>query len=371
MELVVGEVSELGLESSCVSNFYERHWKREIALSIPSFYKWQFTESPSDEGNDHSMVALNKNSGDLYGVMALNRRPFFLNGSKLNGAELTTWVVDEKHTGKGIGKKILKEIQSRYDVLVGMGITDMALSIYLKNGFRYIKAVPRYVKIFDFDKIKSYAEYSGFTKSLAEQWLNIEKKEFTICPISKECFKPIDSIVQKSYNHFSRNYDYLHWRFFEHPVFQYNLNLIRTKGDNKGKGCIVCTRVENKIENLNILHVLDFFGDPSDMHAAISYVNEFCFNNNIHLADFYCTTTSISKYFICAGWFSTNDDTYFQFPHLFHPLELRIPPTTSLIYWSKNNFIDMTDISRLYLTKQDCDLDRPTVDTYSALRSIP
>jgi len=51
-------------------------------------------------------------------------------------------------------------------------------------------------------------------------------------------------------------------------------------------------------------------------------------------------------------------------------MELRSPPTTSLIYWSRDNFEDMADTSRLYITKQDADLDRPTMGTYEKLSGV-
>jgi len=368
MGIKIGEVSELGIESSRVSEFYRNHWKREIALSMPSFYQWQFTESPSDAGSDHCMVAADEDSDELYGVMGLNRRPFFLNGSKSKGAELTTWIVDEKHIGKGIGAKILKEIQNRYDILIGMGISDMALPIYMRSGFRYIKAIPRYVRVFDFDKIEDYAKCTPLAKKLAKQWLSIANQQFSISSLSREKVGLLEDVMSKRFNFFSRDYDHLQWRYSEHPIFEYSQHLIHANGNSKGKGCIVCMRVEKSVKGLNILHVLDCFGDPSDMQATISFINEFCLTNSIHLADFYCTSTSISKYFISSGWFSINDDGCFQFPHLFHPVKLRKPPTTSLIYWSKKDFVGMADIGKLYMTKEDADLDRPTTQTYQNLQ---
>jgi len=367
MSTKIGEVSELGIESDQVSAFYKKHWKREIALSIPSFYQWQFTGSPIDNGIDHCMVAINQDSSELLGVMGLNRRPFLLNGSKLKGAELTTWIVDNAHLGKGIGAKILKEIQNRYDVLIGMGISDMAIPIYMRSGFRYIKAIPRYVKVFDFSKIEGYAAFSPLGKKLAQQWSNVVPQEFKAEALNSEKAELIEGIMKERFNFFTRDYSHLHWRYTKHPIFQYIQNIVYATDNDKGKGCIVCMRIENNIPGLNILHILDFFGDPHDMQAAISFINEFCIKNNIHLADFYCTSTGISSYFISSGWFSTNDDLCFQFPHLFHPIELRKPPTTSLTYWSREDFTQMADIGKLYITKEDADLDRPTVQTYQNL----
>ncbi len=94
MSIVVGDVTGLGFHSDQVIKFFSDHWKRKIALSVPSFYKWQFTESPADAGNDHCVVAVDDVTGDLLGVMGLNTRPFFLNQSILKGVEPTTWIVD-------------------------------------------------------------------------------------------------------------------------------------------------------------------------------------------------------------------------------------------------------------------------------------
>jgi hypothetical protein len=49
-------------------------------------------------------------------------------------------------------------------------------------------------------------------------------------------------------------------------------------------------------------------------------------------------------------------------PHLFSPVEIRRPQSTSLIYWSKNNMNKICNVNRLYFSKGDIDLDRPTVD---------
>jgi hypothetical protein len=198
--------------------------------------------------------------------------------------------------------------------------------------------------------------------------LNIAGEQFSVGTPSREEVETLYLAMGREFNLFSRGFDYLQWRYSEHPVFEYRQHLVRSRKSEAGNGCIVCTREEEGIEGLRILHVLDCYGDRSDMQAAGSFIDEFCRQREIHIADFYCTSTGISKFFINAGWFSVNDDECFQFPHLFHPLELRRPPTTSLVYWSREGFVEMADIGRLYITKSDADLDRPTAETYRSLR---
>jgi len=370
MGIVVGDAKELNVNSKSVCQFYEQYWKRKIALSNHSFYEWQFTGSPSDAGDDHCMLAMDDSSNQLVGVMGLNTRPFYIDGSIVNGAELTTWMVDEKHFGKGVGAKILKKIQGKYDVLIGMGITDAALSVYMRSGFRYIRTIPRYVKVFDFDSVAAHAKHDMLAKKLAKQWSVLGNDvPFESKIADSESIELLQPLIGKQLNFFSRDYKFLEWRYVNHPVFDYQQYVIHSKG-GKGKGVYVALREETSIENLKILHVMDFIGDQSDMPAAISFIHDYCTKNKVHLADFYCTATTISRHFISSGWFSINDDLCFQFPHLFHPMELRIPPTTSLIYWSRDDFLEMSDISRLYITKQDSDLDRPTMDTYEKLSYV-
>lgn len=370
MAIIIDEAKELNINSQSVCNFYKKHWKRGIALSELSFYQWQFTASPSDAGDDHCMIAIDNSSNQLLGVMGLNTRPFFLGGADKRGAEFTTWIVDEKFLGQGIGTQILKKMQSKYDVLIGMGVSDMSLSIFMRNGFRYIRAIPRYIKVFDFDSIETYAKCNPLAKKLIKQWYDLGADvPFRTEAIDEGKIDAIESIARSQLNLFSRDYKFLEWRYSNHPIFNFKQFLINSIGENQGKGVYVCVREETNIKNLRILHVLDCIGDQKDMPAAISFIQDYCVKNNIHLVDFYCTSTQISRHFIASGWFSINDDTYFQFPHLFHPIELRTPPTRSLIYWSKEHFLEMANISKLYITKQDVDFDRPTLETFEKFNS--
>ena len=106
---------------------------------------------------------------------------------------------------------------------------------------------------------------------------------------------------------------------------------------------------------------MDIIGNEKNILAVMTFIQEFSFDHDIDIIDFYCTNSNIGKYFLSMGWFSSVDDQYLKIPHLFSPIELREPTTTSLIYWSRQYMMEMSDISKLYITKQDADLDRPTL----------
>ena len=363
MAIVIGDVGGLRLDSKVVCDFYYKYWNRKIALSDQSFYEWQFRGSPESRDHDNCMVAVDDSTGNLVGVMGLNVRPFYLCNKITRGAELTTWVVDSEHVGSGVGAKILLKIQERFDALIGMGISTLALPVYMRSGFRFVRAIPRFVKVFDFDAIKPYATHSPLAKKLCREWLGLGRNvSFEVDAASLSAIEDIQKGLYEAFNCYSRSAAFLDWRYSRHPVFTYEQFFVRSGSTSAGKGVYVCLRRETSVAGLKILHVMDCFGTQEDMPAAMAFIHEYSVRHDIHLADFYCTAGDVARHYLATGWFSTNDDEFFQFPHLFHPIEMRTPPTTSLIYWSRNDFSQMTNVPKLYITKQDADLDRPVPD---------
>ncbi len=122
-------------------------------------------------------------------------------------------------------------------------------------------------------------------------------------------------------------------------------------------------RAETAVPGIKMLHVMDCVGKGEAMQAAACFIEQYAKDHGFDAVDFYCTAAYSAQFFLARGWFSTMDDDCLNMPHLFHPVELRIPATTSLVYWAKHDAIKMCDLSKLYITKQDADLDRPTYNT--------
>jgi hypothetical protein len=361
MDLQVGTVTELGLDGGRVREFYENYWPRKIALSNTQFYNWQFRSVPSAPNVDNCVVAYDSSRGQIGGIMGLNARPFSLGDVSRRGAELTTWIVQDKYRAHGAGAKILPYIQRSYDVLIGMGITEVALSVYMRCGFRFLSAIPRFVKVFDFDAVAAISKHTPLARKLVQRWARApDVKTYSVSDGLKSDVDAILDRTRKRFNLFVRDREHLRWRYEDHPFFRYQIFNVRRKD---GDGCaLVCLREETAIEGIRIVHVLDCFGDDNAIPSALGFVEDYCAENQFHVADFYCTSALVNRFFLAAGWFAMLDDRCLQFPHLFHPIELRIPPTTSLTYWSKDSASECYDFSKLYITKQDADLDRPVLE---------
>jgi hypothetical protein len=361
MAINIGFASDLGVNSELIRNFYETNWMRKIALSDKKFYDWQFIETPGSVSRDNCVIAYDDEKVEVLGVMGLNKREFFLNNRAIYGAELTTWAVCEQALGSGLGAKILGFIQKEFEVLIGMGISEMALPIYMRSGFRYLSSIPRFIKVINFENLKLNSTHTNLAVKLIKQWSGRKANSYYAKEVNSKEYEDLFNSFKVEINLFTRNNIHRLWRFEKHPFFKYKQYLIgKTKDDTSAKS-FIAFREESNLKNFKILHVVDLFGEKDCIPSAISFVENYARDNEFDVIDFYCTASSIYRFMLGGGWFSINDDKCFQFPHLFHPIEMRNPPTTSLIYWSKNHLNEIADISKLYITKQDADLDRPTI----------
>lgn len=355
----VGCSSELGINKTEVQEFYKNNWKRKIALSDDKFYIWQFIENPTERGKDECVVAQDDSTGEVVGVMGLNSRPFSFRGTQLRGAELTTWIVSEKNRGLA-GPGILNFIVRKYEFLLGMGVTRGALPIYLRSNFRYLRAIPRFLRVRHFDAIAEYCSYEPLAVNVYRQRLKLSSRVgYDACAASDSDIDLVYDKFRRDFTMFSRDAEQLRWRYRNHPYFRYDVYCVSVRGV---KSSIVVTRQTELPNGAKVLHLLDIMTDEDSVLPVLEFIDDLCAKRDVAIADFFCTSAKLNKFFIASNWFSVIDEDFFQFPHLFNPIELRSPATTSLVLWSKSNHPDCFDYSNLYITKQDADLDRPILE---------
>jgi hypothetical protein len=359
MNIKVGTPFELNINSEMVSHFFADEWNKSICLSDTTFYQWQFVSVPFQKEHDNCVVVVNDDN-ELLGVMGVNSRKFILNGEESNGAELTTWLIKEKYRNNGYVLKFINYLQNKYDVLIGMGITDAALAVYLRTGFHYLRAVPRYIKVIDWDGVEGISTHTPLAIKV-DKYRNkhLSTKKYRVLNFNEKNIEIINREFYLENNLFSRDYKYIKWRYIEHPMFRYKLSIV--SGETSGYGVFISTRLEECANGLKVLHIIDMYGDEKDMMSAITYVVEQAKIADVSIIDYFGTNSKVNSFFIKSGWFSILDDEYFKFPHLFQPLELRNPATTSMIYWSKYDSADFLNLGKLYITKQDADFDRPVL----------
>ena len=98
------------MDSRSIGQFIEEHWRKRIALSVPRFFDWQFTDSPANRGRNRCLLILDRDDR-IFGFMGVTVREFNLDGRRVVGAELTTWILNEEVRGLGLGKAIVGRMQ--------------------------------------------------------------------------------------------------------------------------------------------------------------------------------------------------------------------------------------------------------------------
>ena len=233
-----------------------------------------------------------------------------------------------------------------------MGITEQALPIYMKMGFSFLNSIPRFLRVND----QAIVEKFGIASKLGKQL--IKKRQLEITPSimvhDVDWLKEMD--VMSEFNSFDRSAKSLIWRYTNHPYFKYH----SIKVELSGRSCFVIFRVES-CDDFKIMRVVDILGSLKNYDIALMFIDNYLIENNIGLADFFCTSSKVNSHLISSKWFSVIDDTCVQFPHLFQPIELRCPSTSSLVYWGKSDQLSLSDFSNMYISKSDADFDRPTM----------
>lgn len=351
-DLSIDFAHNFGVNNTRIANFYKHNWDRPIALSKPEFLDWQFGSSCEN----HCVVAML--GSEIVGVMAVNPRSFLCNNISYNGAELSTWCVNKKVRGLGVGKKILRFLQSNFEVLIGAGITPIAVPIYLSLGFSFSAFIPRFIFVSDFEKIQKFAKFDLKSERITKSRRVQQPAQFVNKKSDASELASLKSTP--SFVGFERGHDYCLWRYEDHPLFDYQFHLIT---DQSGAKAGVVLR-KDSYQNTDFMHVCDLFGEQQAFISAVCFIEQYSENIGVAFVDATVTEANTIGAFRQRGWISAVDDNYVQIPSLFYPLEIRSPATTSVIFWTTEDVPCGFNLSAMTLAKGDLDLDRPTLSFY-------
>lgn len=350
-----GAAADLGVSAADIAAFYDAHWPRKMCLGLPGFTTWQFVSAPEQDGR--CSVCVSVSGSDLVGVMGLHERSFLLDGVQRPGAELTTWIVAPEAKGKGIGPRMLDYLQSTYDVMLGSGISDEALNVYLRKDFNYWRHIPRFFRVWDVAAVEPWSRINPLGHKLARHRMDKVRPDFGNARriAAAEIADPARGLADR--NGYVRTRAHLEWRYDRHPVYAYETWAI-------GDAWVILRR--DAIEGMTFAHLVELGAAPAEMPAVIAFLEAYGREHGLAAMDFTCTSSAFGGHFIASGWFSSVDEPMFAFLSLFHPPELRDPQTTSLIYWARDSQAALADLGRMHVVKGDLDLDRPTIAYYEA-----
>ncbi|WP_027087211.1 GNAT family N-acetyltransferase [Cohnella panacarvi] len=298
----------------------------------------------------------------LLGVM-----PFEVNnkGNTQVGCSLTNWIVPPEYRSTGAGYALFHTVKERNpEMILSLGINSTVAKLYKKMGWSILQDVPRWVGIVNkqktvdkmlngnerslrfWDELKTYqynSEYQIFDY-IDEQWDQFYEQSFAPKTIG-----------------FSRNFQFIKWRYINHPAFNYNIITCKD-GNNNIRGMAII-RIESVLNNCEkIGRIVEFIAVDQD--SSVSLANAVAEKaKDCLFLDFYCFS-SISTWGLEAIGFkkilaSENDPVVV--PTRFQPIDLTITNMMAAfsIQSDIKNKINLAEESCFYITKGDSDQDRP------------
>jgi hypothetical protein len=354
MTIVYGTPDELGLAPGRISRFYREFWPKNTPLADERLYDYLYRQ-PTETGvpAESSTVALDLTSDTIVAAMAARARAFFLpDGQCLNGIEMSTWMVHPEYRSGGVGVKVLNVLKDRADFCLGASITPEARDIYMRLGFRWQPALRRFVYAPDWTRLPGFVRDANLAQRIARARTPELTPEVMIAAVNLGDFGGIDSI--RGAASFDRRALALQWRFLRNPFFVYRAVRI-TSGD---MSTVVIYRSEPVGES-HVLRVVDIIGPLSALRFVPAGLQLVCADESAAAIDCFCSHVAASDAFAAAGWFVLPDDEcIMDFPHLLAPPAARSPNSFSTVSWLSPRFRATLPASALFVTKQDCDMDR-------------
>jgi hypothetical protein len=271
---------------------------------------------------------------------------------------MANWMVDEDFR-RGIGPLVMRRLQELYPVLLGQGANDANKPIARRMGFQIYDRIPRQITIFDDSRATGFKTTE--TISLPPRWRSAHSsagvREFDL-EIAPDIYDPDWCQYSAMAYGTQRNTQYLVWRYFNHPNFQYR-TLVAGPKDCPAL-CVYRIEATGDIESGPVGRIVEFFhadGDESTtagvqvLSAALNEMSD----AGCAFADFYCTADLTLQTATLVGM---TEATNLQLASRLSPLDPRWHPQ-NLEIWASRSLHQAPSLNKLYITKSDGDQDRP------------
>lgn len=286
-----------------IMKFMDEHWKPgNILAKNRDFFEWQFLE----DGKVNMFIGIDDETDKIYGMLGT----ILYNKSEnpdISGCTWQTIKSENPMLGTDLQDVMWQEIHPRYNCSIGL--TKKAVEINrVMYGLRPI-VMQHYYRLADrmeykiakvFDKIISRAENTGYRLE-------------PVCTVEE--MKQIISEEQLRKGVLSKDYCYINRRYFEHPVYKYEVwKIIDEKENSKS---VLITR-EETANGSKMCKIIDFYGDLQDLGKIACTLDRLMDIRQYEYIDVYSYGVPIEVYerggFICCDENNVN-----IVPNYFHP----------------------------------------------------
>ena len=356
---------------AALQSFVDMHWSRGHVLARDAeLMRWQHRH-PTDPERLAVLVA--DRGEEMVGILGLIPYAFCDHGQRLDAAWLTTWQVRPGRDVQVAGLRLMGEAIRRYSVVGTIGANAYVMPAFEALGFDNWPEVPRWVRVLDggaLDALLAEAPeiYPERTRMAwcdrgEETLASSEALDWRLVDGGSEHAPAWDRTWRDTFApHLRgtwRDTAYLDWRYRAHPSFDYSVRLVL---DGNGTACGLSVDRLEKLRGRSevVVRLVEFLATDTAAPALAADVIGRARAAGATMIDFFCTGSTFARPLEQAG-FVREKDMPSALPSLFQPLELEPRPLRAAFRVGRDHgdSADYFRSSRLYLTRSDCDQDRP------------
>lgn len=355
----------------------DKIWKKGHILSRDkALADFMFYNTPQHEkyiGKENYGAIGVWEDGKIVGLGGLMLFEFNLNGETEAACNVTNSIVLEEYRSSMAGLLLYTKPLDLYPFFCNFGIGLSKFSMRVSPASISRDAVTQ--PIYKLDRMVGIFDKKRASEVLLngnEDYLRNYDMVFEVTQYGNKTVK--QELVEDKWNSFyytyiapktvsiSRNFEFLSWRYLNHPSFNY---LVYTSQDQSGnyEGLFIA-RVENIVNNTaKILRIIEFIAKNQDASIALANkILEIGVEEAILFADFYCTTDMFNFGLESVGFKKefTSDDDKIVLPSRFQPVDLSVVNLNACLsfYGKKVKRLNLLN-NNIYFTKGDSDQDRP------------
>lgn len=261
-----------------IMQFLDEHWLKGYALAHNrKLFDWQFVR----DGQVNIWIGID----DLEHKMYAMEGAILYNTSLNPDFSTCLWIAlkcDTPMLGLRLSEKLLKNLPHRESFAVGLNEKSAGIQRRLH---KKVPKMDHYYRLNDLDK---YSIAKVTNKTIPQ----VEDTGYTLTemldPCSIEYYVTPKMLLEYSPY---KDYKYIEWRYFDHPMFKYNMWGIK---DDEGLPCgILVTRTETA-NGAKSAKIVDFYGNNSTFGKIGFSINKILIDNCYEYIDIYSYGLCIS-----------------------------------------------------------------------------
>jgi len=340
-------------DSLKIKRFYDKAYGQKHILNNPIHHKWQFKKNPLNKLKNKTVVTFEE-CDKIYSQMGFIPIELKVDNSIKTALWHVSFFTLPSHRGKGIGTKLVQFTEKQVDYSLVLGGSEGTNKIYEKMGGINFGNLNRYIAILNKSNLEKCLK-----KKIEEEEVKFETSSLEFYQIKKldEEYEEFWNKVKKQYPiTTNRTKNYLKWRYFDNPLLNYKIFLLKEKKEIKG---LLVLRIEDNNSELKAGRIIDILVYKKFEKQLLQEIINFC-KNKVDILDFFCTGDFYKNSLLTEKFF--NDPNSEQcIPSLFNPIDFNKFGGINLLFKTnhKNETKQtMNDIKKMYFEKGDSDQDR-------------